>query len=129
MKLLVKFVVMSNLLSCQICDNMETKFVAIHNPITIFIQTMQQQCVLTGIFLNTEFARPIFIIYTLYRGKYVQTLMLRYYLIYCSQLLQINSIPSNQIELYLQKHAIWIWIYKLYTCVSFLWTDLCTCKY
>ena len=57
--------VMSNLLSCQICDNMETKFVAIHNPITIFIQTMQQQCVLTGIFLNTVFARPIFIIYTL----------------------------------------------------------------
>ena len=50
---------------CQICDNMQTKFVAIHNPITIFIQTMQQQCVLTGIFLNTEFARPIFIIYTL----------------------------------------------------------------
>ena len=117
MKLLVKFVVvvMSNLLSCEICDNMETKFVAIHNPITIFIQTMQQQCVLTGIFLNTEFARPIFIIYTLLRGKYVQTLMLLYYLIYCSQLLQINSIPSNNIELYLQKHAFYEYDYISYT--------------
>ena len=45
---------------------------------------------------------------------YVQTLMLRYYLIYFHMFLQINSIQSNQIELCSQKHAILI-----YTCEAF----------